>query len=282
MSIFSSYDKLWDMPFEPTVCKGEKHVRKWFTWLTIILTWLIQFIAFRTTATHKERPRAYKGKGLVLVSNHACYVDPYFIILKTFPRIWVRFMAKDDMFGNGGGAGGFCMSQAGAFPVKRDSADRTSIKRAVKHLKNGEIVGIFPEGTRRDKCEYVASLHTGGAFIANMAEVPLMPVGIRNNDKVFRNGMVHMPHISVHFGEALRVDDFDFLPRKERLEACMWFAMRESHAMSFGVAPEDVDMKALYPDATDYTELFRGFVPASRKADRADDRETCPVEGQGE
>ena len=265
MSLFLPYERMWDMPFDPVVLPEEKHVPRWFTWLTIILTWLIQFVAFRTSSTHKERPRAYRGKGLVMVCNHACYVDPYLVILKTMPHTWVRFMAKDDMFDNGGGLGGQCMSRAGAFPVKRDAADRTSIKRAVKHLKNGEIVALFPEGTRRDKCEYVASLHFGGAFIANMAGVPIMPVGISNNDKVYQNGRIHLPHITVHFGEAVRVDDFDFLPRKERLEACMWFCMRESHAMSFGVAPEEVDMVALYPDSPDYTEAFKGFVPASRQ-----------------
>ena len=265
MSLFMPYEKMWDMPMDPTVLPEEKHVPRWFVWLTIILTFIIQFVAFRTSSTHKERPVAYKGKGLVMVCNHACYVDPYFVILKTFPKIWVRFMAKDDMFGNGGGLGGQCMSRTGAFPVKRDSADRTSIKRAVKHLKNGEIVGVFPEGTRRNKCEYVASLHSGAAFIANMANVPLMPVGISNNEKVIQNGRIHLPHITVHFGEALRIEDFDFLPRKERLEACMWFLMRESHAMSFGLAPEEVDMKELYPDSPDYAETFKDFVPASRK-----------------
>lgn len=274
MALFKHFDKFWDMPFEPTVLPEEKHCPHWFTWLTMILTWIIQFVAFRTSATHKERPRAYKGKGLVMVSNHACYVDPYFIILKTFPKIWVRFMAKDDMFGNGGGLGGFLMSEAGAFPVKRDSADRTSIKRAVKHLKNGEIVGIFPEGTRRNKCEYVASLHSGAAFIANMAGVPIMPVGITNNEKVIQNGRIHLPHITVNFGEALSVDDFDFLPRKERLEGCMWYAMREVHAMSMGVAPEEIDMREWYPDAKDYTEVFKGFVPASRVAAKAAESES--------
>ena len=266
MSLFMPYEQMWDLPMDPTVKPEEKHVPRWFVWLTIILTFLIQFVAFRTSSTNKKNPVAYKGKGLMLVCNHACYVDPYFIILKTFPRLWVRFMAKDDMFGNGGGLGGQCMSRAGAFPVKRDSADRSSIKRAVKHLKNGEVVAIFPEGTRRNKCEYVASLHSGAAFIANLANVPIMPVGITNNEMVFQNGRIHLPHISVNFGEALRVDDFDFLPRKERLDACMWFAMREVHALSFGVVPEEVDMKALYPDTSDYTEIFKGFVPASRQA----------------
>ncbi|MBQ3387575.1 MAG: 1-acyl-sn-glycerol-3-phosphate acyltransferase, partial [Eggerthellaceae bacterium] len=61
MSLFVPYEKMWDMPMDPTVLPEEKHVPRWFVWLTIILTFIIQFVAFRTSSTHKERPVAYKG-----------------------------------------------------------------------------------------------------------------------------------------------------------------------------------------------------------------------------
>ena len=63
----------------------------------------------------------------------------------------MRFLGRENLFGNAHGLVGQVLSRVGAFPIKRDAADRTAIKRATRMLKSNEIVGIMPEGTRRGK-----------------------------------------------------------------------------------------------------------------------------------
>ena len=72
-------------------------------------------------------------------------------------------MGRESLFDNAHGLVGQILSRVGAFPVKRDSADRTAIKRATRMLKNDEIVGILPEGTRRGKGTKTPEIHSGAA-----------------------------------------------------------------------------------------------------------------------
>ena len=244
---------------------GERTVPHWLIWIASVVSIWIPYVLMRMRVHGKENLRALEGKtGAVIVGNHTSYPDPYFIVISSMPKQWVRFMAKDDLFTKGHGLGGFFLSRLGVLPVKRDSADRAGIKRAVKMLAAGEFVGIFPEGTRRDKTERAATLSGGAAFMARMANVPVLPVGIRGADRLVVNHHPNLPKISLHYGEPVWVDDFDFLPRGERLDAMTWFFMREVHALSRGIAPEEVDMDALYPGSKSYAEVLAGFVPPSR------------------
>src|SRR6266516_3679713 len=84
----------------------------------------------------------------VLAANHTSNFDPWPLALPLFPRRQVRFMAKSELFTPilkpilvGGGA----------FPVRRGEADIEAIRRAVELVRDGEIVVMFPEGTRRRK-----------------------------------------------------------------------------------------------------------------------------------
>lgn len=145
----------------------------------------------------------------------------------------------------------------GAFPVKRDTADMTSIKRAVRMLKRRELVGILPEGTRRGKTDRVPSIHAGVSVIARMAKVPILPMTVRGVERIKQKGQrVHFPKVTVDYGDPILVGDFDFLPKDERVEACTWYAMRECFALYYRCAPEDVDMAALFPETRDYAPVF--------------------------
>ncbi len=142
--------------------------------------------------------------------------------------------------------------------MKRDSADRTSIKRATRMLKNNELVGILPEGTRRGKSNRTPEIHAGAAFIAKMGHAPILPMTVRNAELVKQKGQrVHFPKITVEYGNPILVGDFDFLPKDDRLEACTWYAMRACFALSQNCTPEEVDMCALFPGGRDFTEVFR-------------------------
>lgn len=144
----------------------------------------------------------------------------------------------------------------GAFPVKRDTADMTSIKRAVRMLKRRELVGILPEGTRRGKTDRVPSIHAGVSVIARMAKVPILPMTVRGVERIKQGQRVHFPKVTVDYGDPILVGDFDFLPKDERVEACTWYAMRECFALYYRCAPEDVDMAALFPETRGYAPVF--------------------------
>jgi hypothetical protein len=60
----------------------------------------------------------------------------------------------------------------------------------------------------------------------------------------------------VEYGDPVLLQDFDFLPKADRLEACTWFVLRECYALFYEIPPEEVDMVALFPDERDYTSVF--------------------------
>jgi 1-acyl-sn-glycerol-3-phosphate acyltransferase len=140
--------------------------------------------------------------GFVLAANHTSNFDPWPLALPLFPRRQVRFMAKSELFNPvlkpilvGGGA----------FPVRRGEADVDAIHRAVELVEEGQIVVMFPEGTRRKKGlrkKYEARAHTGTARIALTADVPLVPAAIKGTDRLTRLGP-----LQVAYGPPIPLDD---------------------------------------------------------------------------
>lgn len=194
--------------------------------------------------------------GVVVVSNHTSYLDVVFMYLAIRPKYWPRFIARDSLF-EANPALAWIFAHIGAFPIKRDSADRTAVKRAARMLKNGEIVGIMPEGSRRGKGSAAPRVHGGAALIARMGKAPILPMAVHNVDKIKRKGeRLRFPKVMVEYGNPVLLSDFDFLPKDDRLDACVWYALRECFAMFQHVSPEEVDMVALFPEDKDFTETF--------------------------
>lgn len=256
MSLFLPYEKMWDMPLGGT--SPDKQIPHWFGNLAYVLVGAVCKLLFRYRVDGREHLRAFDDRcGVVVVCNHTSFLDVAFIYLSARPKQWIRLMGRESLFDNAHGLVGQILSRVGAFPVKRDSSDRTAIKRAARMLKNDEIVGILPEGTRRGKGSKIPSLHAGAAFIAKMGHAPLLPMTVRNAEYVKQKGSrIHFPKITVEYGTPVVLSDFDFLPKAERLEGCTWYAMRECFALSQQVAPEEVDMTSLFPETRDYSADF--------------------------
>lgn len=257
MGLFLPYEKMWDMPLGGT--STEKQIPHWFGNIVFVVIGGLCKVLFRYRVDGRENIRDLKGKsGAVVVSNHTSYLDVAFVYLGARPSQWVRIIGRESLFPVGHGILGQVLSRVGAFPIKRDSADRTAIKRAARDLKNNELVGIFPEGTRRGKSNKVPKLHSGAAFIAKMGKSPLVPMTVRNAELVKQKGkFIRLPKITMEYGNPVLVSDFDSFPKDERLDACTWYVMRESFSMFYGIPAEEVDMKGLFPEAKDYTEAFR-------------------------
>ena len=252
----AKYEQMWDRPLsgDDRACE----VPHWAGNVCFVVLGFLCKILWRYKVVNRRALRAFEGKsGVVLVGNHTSFLDVIVAWLSTRPSQWVRFMARDNLFPVAKGMAGWLFSRVGAFPVSRDSADRTSLKRAARMLKNKEVVGIFPEGTRRGKSGTAPKLHAGAALIARMGKAPMLPFTVRNAELIKCKGQrVRFPKVSVEFGEPVYLESFDFLPKADRLEACTWYVMRECFALSLRIPAERVDMVELFPESVDYTAVF--------------------------
>ena len=151
----------------------------------------------------RDRGREHLPQGgFVLAANHNSNFDPWPLGVTLFPKRYLRFMAKSELFWTP-------LKQialgAGAFPVRRGQADLEAIETATQLCRDGHIVVMFPEGTRRKKGlrkRYEAKAHTGAARIALEARVPLVPVGIVGTDRLGR-----LPQLRVAYGPPIPLDD---------------------------------------------------------------------------
>lgn len=256
MSVIIPEEKMWDMPLGGD--SEEKQIPHWFGNVAYAIVGAICKVCFRYKVYGRENLRAFKGRsGALVVCNHTSYLDVVFVYLGARVKQWVRLLGKESLFQVGGKVLGQMLSRVGAFPIKRDTSDRKAIKRATRDLKNQELVGIFPEGTRRNKGNKVPKMHSGAAFIAKMGHAPILPMTVRNAELVKQKGkMLRFPKITVEYGTPVLVSDFDSLPKDERLDGCTWYVMRECFSMFYRCAPEEVDMVGLFPDAKDYSGYF--------------------------
>jgi 1-acyl-sn-glycerol-3-phosphate acyltransferase len=150
------------------------------------LTYLPVRAVFRLRARGLENVPAEGGA--VLAANHSSNFDPWPLGLPLFPRRYLRFMAKSELYWFPLGQ---LLNAAGAFPVRRGQQDDEAIQTAVELCRQGEIVVMFPEGTRRRKGirkKWEARAHTGAARIARDAGVPLVPAAISGTHRLRRLG----------------------------------------------------------------------------------------------
>ena len=251
-----AYEKCWDMPFGGT--SPEKHVSHIVAHIIVGFVGFVFKILFRYRVDNRESLDAFADKsGVVIIANHTSFLDVVFIYLSVRPKLWPRMIARSTLFEGKPYIFAWILAHLGVFPIKRDTADRAAIKRASGMLKNDEVVCIMPEGTRRGKGSKTPEIHGGAALIARMGHAPILPMTVRDAENVKRKGeRIRFPKITCEFGDPILVSDFDFLPKQDKLDGCMWYAMRECFALSQRVAPSEVDMKALFPDGKDYTEVF--------------------------
>ncbi len=122
---------------------------------------------------------------LVVVSNHASDFDPP--ILSNCMRRPVAFMAKEELFKVP------ILKQAitlyGAYPVKRESADRSAIRSAINSLQNGWATGVFLQGTRTPDGR-ITEPKLGAALIAAKAKAPLLPVSLWGTHAISIKGLL--------------------------------------------------------------------------------------------
>jgi 1-acyl-sn-glycerol-3-phosphate acyltransferase len=140
--------------------------------------------------------------GFVLSPNHISNFDPWPLGIPLWPQRHLRFMAKVELFRSPLWP---ILKAAGAFKVHRGEGDEEAMQTAIELAREGEVVVIFPEGTRRRKGlvkKFQARPHTGAARIALEAGVPLVPAAIAGTDNLRRLGPLR-----VAYGPPIELDD---------------------------------------------------------------------------
>jgi len=167
--------------------------------LVAAVTWPVLMGLFRLRARGREHLPA---GGFVLAANHNSNFDPWPLGIPLFPKRFLRFMAKSELFWTPFKQ---FATAAGAFPVRRGQADLEAMATATQLCREGHIVVMFPEGTRRKKGlrkKYEARAHTGAARIALDANVPLVPAGIVGTDRLGK-----FAQLRVAYGPPIQLDD---------------------------------------------------------------------------
>ena len=117
-------------------------------------------------------------EGCIIASNHASYLDPPilgFIVSQKLNKK-VHYLAKIELFRHFFSRAVYKLLEA--IPVDREKRDKSWIKTAKKYIRNGHIVGIFPEG-ERSKDNKLGKGKTGAVRLALAAKAPIVPVGIK-------------------------------------------------------------------------------------------------------
>ncbi len=132
----------------------------------------------------------------VVCANHSSAVDPILLAYAVGKKNQLHFMAKIEL--RSIFFIGWLLEKAGIFFVDRSSAsDINAIRAAMKYLKNGEKVMMFPEGTRVSDDDAIAA-KTGATRLASRLNVPIVPVYLSRKKRLFHA-------VDVHIGEAFFV-----------------------------------------------------------------------------
>lgn len=173
--------------------------------IVVFLVYIFNLVVFRVEKNGEEN---IKKKGAYLIcANHRSNWDAPILVSNLKRKVYV--MAKAELFKNKfiKWFGRKCC----VFPVKRGMRDIESIKYSLNLLKDGEILVIFPEGTRNGM-EKNGKAQNGVAYMAIRTGVPVIPVGIQGEMKPFKK-------VKLNIGEPLDFSQYKTnKPEKEILD----------------------------------------------------------------
>ena len=173
--------------------------------IVVFLVYIFNLVVFRVEKNGEEN---IKEKGAYLIcANHRSNWDAPILVSNLKRKVYV--MAKAELFKNKfiKWFGRKCC----VFPVKRGMRDIESIKYSLNLLKDGEILVIFPEGTRNGM-EKNGKAQNGVAYMAIRTGVPVIQVGIQGEMKPFKK-------VKLNIGEPLDFSQYKTnKPEKEILD----------------------------------------------------------------
>jgi 1-acyl-sn-glycerol-3-phosphate acyltransferase len=152
---------------------------------SVLWTW------FRPKVTGRENIPATGP--VILAPVHRSFADFGFAAFCSKRKLF--FMTKDEMWKNK--YLGKLLLTVGAFPVHRESADREALQRAEEVLRQGQVLVLFPEGTRRAGA-VVEDLMEGATFLSARTGAPIVPIGIGGSDLAMPKGSTIPKPYTIH------------------------------------------------------------------------------------
>src|SRR5438270_2829784 len=180
-----------------------------------------------------RRENANHDGGFLLAANHISHFDPF--IISSVVRRKIDWIAMAEFFPLP--VLGFLLRAVDAFPADRHRADRKTVRTAIERLKDGRIVGVFPEGGIRDGAHSLlegAPLRAGASTLAHMAGVPIVPCVILGSDRLYaKRSWLPMRRTPVWIGFGKPISNFPDLEKsfaRERIETELTAAFQKIYA----------------------------------------------------
>lgn len=170
-----------------------------YRFLQIVLPLIMPIFRFRVVG-REEIPTT---EGVILAANHVSYVDPLFIGAAIVER-QLHFIAKADLFRFP--LFGALLRWLHVVPVRRGQGDYAAIRQSLRLLKKGEILALFPEGTRGDGVT-LQKAEEGIGLLAARSGCPVVPVYVEGTGKVLPQGkrIPRVHPVTIYFGHPLRL-----------------------------------------------------------------------------
>jgi 1-acyl-sn-glycerol-3-phosphate acyltransferase len=166
-------------PAKPVINLYEPYITPPFLYHAIRIFAVVAF-ALIARVHVRGRYNVPKSGAFIIAANHLSWTDIP-LIPCYLPRKAV-YMAKEEYFNS---KISWLVRFLGAFPVKRGEGDRQALRTAEAQLKKGNILIIFPEGTR-SRTQTMAKAHAGMGMIALRSGVPVVPVAIWGSENVLK------------------------------------------------------------------------------------------------
>ncbi|HWP49747.1 MAG TPA: lysophospholipid acyltransferase family protein [Candidatus Limnocylindrales bacterium] len=165
------------------------------------LFFIVSTLCFRLKVI--GRSNIPKKGGVILASNHISYLDPPIIGCSIWRR--VHYMAKEELFRHP--VLRFFITRWQAFPVKRGGMDRAALKKAIEIVLQGEVLLMFPEGTRSSTGELQEG-KLGVGMIAVKSKGVIIPTLIQGTDKILPRGkrFPRLNRVLIKFGKPIYID----------------------------------------------------------------------------